>query len=656
MEQKNTTPENRQLVLPDSTKPEELVLLPATDRPVFPGMVVPMVFADKTQQDIISFVMKNNNNNIGIVLSKNTAAAATGETAKKNQTPSKNDIHQIGCLARIMKTMPSPNNENEVHVLFSIQKRFAITKIIKNKPYLVARVRYPAEKVDINDEHIQAYISALISKIKELIKLNAVFSEEMKLFISKFGSNAPGQLSDMVTNMLTTIGSEEMQDILATFNIAKRLPKVLNFIQKEVEVARIKERINKNIEDKISQQQRKFFLQEQLKQIKQELGMEKDEKAVDIENFRKKMKSLELSKEAQKVLEDELNKLSFYDVRSAEYGVVRNYIQSVLALPWGIYSTDNFDLKNVAKILDRDHYGLQDIKERIIEFVAVQKLKKTAGGNILCFVGAPGVGKTSLGRSIANALQRKYYNFSVGGMRDEAEIKGHRRTYIGAMPGKIIQALKSAGTSNPVIMLDEIEKLSSSYHGDPSSALLEVLDPEQNYQFLDHYLDIRFDLSKVLFIATANHVDTIPPALLDRMEVIRLAGYLKEEKKQIARRHLLPKQIKNHGLKTKDISFKMNAIAEIITSYAREAGVRNLEKNINTILRKTARQKAEGSNEKKVITSQTVKDMLGSETFKEEAQYDKVEPGIVSGLAWTSLGGSVLHIEAVKVADKENSG
>ncbi|MDR3237762.1 MAG: endopeptidase La, partial [Spirochaetia bacterium] len=423
-------------------------------------------------------------------------------------------------------------------------------------------------------------------------------------------------------------------------------------LKKEIELNKIQRKISQKIDEKMSAQQKEFFLREQLKARKKELGLEKDEKSSEIEKFETRLSGLVLSDEAKTRINEELDKLRLRETQSAENGVSRNYREWLTTLPWGKFSEDNYDIGKAKKILDHDHYGLDDIKERILEFISTGKMKGNITGSIILFVGPPGVGKTSIGKSVASALNRKFFRFSLGGMRDEAEIKGHRRTYIGAMPGKILQSLKTVGFANPVIMLDEIDKIGASFQGDPASALLEVLDPEQNVNFLDHYIDVRFDLSNILFIATANQLDTIPAPLLDRMEVMNLSGYILQEKFEIAKRYLIPKQIEGHGLKKSMISIDGSALRLIIENYAREAGVRSLENHIKKIMRKAARRFAEGETAPVKVTRENLEEFLGKPRFTDESLYDEQIPGVVLGLAWTSLGGATLYVEAAAVSSK----
>jgi len=418
-------------------------------------------------------------------------------------------------------------------------------------------------------------------------------------------------------------------------------------LKKEVEVAKAQMQIHKNVEESMEKRQREFLLREQMKAIQKELGIAKDDRTAELDKFRVRLKDLTLPEEARKRIDDEMEKMSVLEIGSPEYGVTRNYLDWLTQLPWGKFSKDNLNLKNARRILDRDHDGLADVKDRIVEFLAVGAMKGEVAGSIVVLVGPPGVGKTSIGRSIAEALGRKFYRFSLGGMRDEAEIKGHRRTYIGALPGKFIQAIKDVGAANPVIMLDEIDKIGASYQGDPAAALLEVLDPEQNRDFLDHFLDVRFDLSKVLFVCTANQLDTIPGALLDRMEIIRLSGYITSEKMAIAQHHLLPRQIEKAGLKPAQLRIETEAVREIIERYAREAGVRNLEKRLGQIARKAVVKILNGAKPPIRVGVKNLEEYLGKPLFR--AEKPQVGVGVVTGLAWTPLGGATLDVEATRV-------
>jgi ATP-dependent Lon protease len=446
---------------------------------------------------------------------------------------------------------------------------------------------------------------------------------------------------------MTSSTREELQEVLEMFPIRERLELVLSLLKKELEMVKLQNKISKQVEEGIADHQRHFFLREQMKQIQKELGLLKDDRTAAVDKFRERLETRTLPEEAAERINEELDKLSVLETGSSEYGVTRNYVDWLTSLPWGIYGEDNLDLPRARGILNDDHDGLDDVKDRILEFLAVGQLKGEIGGSIILLVGPPGVGKTSIGRSVARAVDRPFYRFSVGGMRDEAEIKGHRRTYVGAMPGKFIQAIRYTKVSNPIIMLDEVDKIGASYHGDPASALLEVLDPEQNAEFLDHYMDVRFNLGKVLFICTANQLDTIPKPLLDRMEVIRLSGYITEEKLKIARNHLVPKQLEKNGLTTADIVYAEDAVRAIIEGYAREAGVRRLEQKIGSIARKSAIRLLDGCDKPIQVDHNLVQELLGKPDFRDEKPQSGV--GIVTGLAWTAMGGATLDVEAVRV-------
>ncbi|HSW40672.1 MAG TPA: endopeptidase La, partial [Acidobacteriota bacterium] len=550
--------------------------------------------------------------------------------------------------AKILRAFHSEGDAT--HILINCIERFTIKEISKAKFGMLAGVKYHEPESTIITEELKAYAMAVMTTLKELVKFNPLQSEAIKMFLSRSTFDDPGRLADFATNLTTGSGAE-LQEVLETFDVRKRIEKVLMLLKREVEISKIHVEINKQIQEKVSGQQRDFFLKEQLKAIKKELGLEKEGKATEIEKYQERLKGLVLNKEAQKAVDDEMEKFQLLEPHSAEYTVSRNYLDWLTILPWGKFSQDSYDIEKARSILNRDHYGLADVKDRILEFIAVGKLKGEISGSILCLIGPPGVGKTSVGKSIADALGRNFYRFSLGGMRDEAEIKGHRRTYIGAMPGKFLQAMKTVGTSNPLIMLDEIDKIGASFQGDPASALLEVLDPEQNNNFRDHYLDVPFDLSHVLFVATGNQPDTIPRALLDRMEIIRLSGYIAEEKKEIARRYIIPKTLKTHGLKEGQVSIRRDALTVLIENYAREAGVRNLENLIKKISRKTAMEILIDADRKVVISKNNLELYLGKPVFTADEMFEN-KPGVVTGLAWTSMGGATLQIEAAAVLSR----
>ncbi|HOU85435.1 MAG TPA: endopeptidase La, partial [Spirochaetota bacterium] len=609
------------LVSIDSVLPKQLYIIPIRYRPIFPGIITPLIiskgkFAEAVDKALLA------TRTVGLVMLKDDNV----DDIKPGS------IYEMGSVARILKKINLP--DGGVNVLINSIKRFKITGIINTKPYLVAEVEYLEDEMPrAKSNEVKALTRSVLSQLKMLSENNPLFTEEMKL--TMVNVDEPGKIADFVTSILN-LERNEYQQVLETINVLKRLELVLVMLQKELEVVSLQKKIQQQINEKIDKQQREYFLREQLKVIKQELGMEEDERTKEINELKAKVAALTLNEEVLDKLKEEIEKLSSMDANSAEYNITRTYVDTLLALPWNTKTEDMNDLVRSEKILNRDHYGLEDVKERILEFLAVRKLKPDARGTILCLVGPPGVGKTSLGKSIAASLNRKFFRMSLGGMRDEAEIKGHRRTYIGAMPGKIMQGIKICKSRNPVFMLDEIDKLGSSYQGDPASALLEVLDPEQNNAFRDHYLDVPFDLSDLFFITTANTLDTIPRVLQDRMEIIRLSGYISEEKEEIAKRYLIPKQIKLHGLEKTDLKISNAGLKLIIQKWAREAGVRNFERRIETICRKLASIKAKGGEIKKgELSEEDVRKYLGPEIFHDDDTLKIDKPGLVNGLAWT---------------------
>ncbi|CDR33515.1 Lon protease [Criblamydia sequanensis CRIB-18] len=640
--------------------PNEIDILPILKRPFFPGMAAPIVVDPGPYYELLKQIAKSDHKCLGLVLTKKEDADIYSVNFK--------DLYSIGVVARILRIIPM--EQGGAQVILNMEKRFKISKPKEGRP-LRSTVKYHEDPKVITKE-LKAYSISIISTIKELLKLNPLFKEELQIFLSHSDFTEPGKLADFAV-ALTTASREELQEVLETFSIEGRVDKSLTLLKNELDLSILQNSINQKIEATISKSQKDFFLKEQLKTIKKELGIERDDKSIDREKFEQRLKNKIVPQHVREVIQEELEKLSVLEVQSAEYAISRGYLDWLTIIPWGIHSEECNNLKVAKNVLAEDHYGLEDIKERILEFIGVGKLTKGVKGSIICLSGPPGVGKTSIGRSIARALNRKFYRFSVGGMRDEAEIKGHRRTYIGAMPGKLIQALKYCQTMNPVIMLDEVDKMGSSYHGDPASALLEVLDPEQNKEFLDHYLDVRCDLSNVLFIVTANVLDTIPAPLLDRMEILRLSGYILEEKLEIAKRYLIPRNRKDMGLKAKDVNFSEDALKKIIDGYAREAGVRNFENLIKKTLRKIAvrivqseeekiPQKPSSKKRKKEIpkphhqyrvTANNLKEYLGKPLFTSDRFYDTTPIGVATGLAWTSMGGATLYIEAIKVTGEK---
>jgi len=613
--------------------PSEICLLPISERPFFPPQTLPILMNEESWRDTIEHINDEHNNITGLVLVKNPLP----ENAKPDE------FFNVGTLVKIHHPVLS---SGKVQFIAEGLQRFRIKKWIRKEPPFLVEVEYPNEPKYSETDELKAYAVAIINTLKELVPLNPLYSEELKFFLNRFDPNEPSQLSDFAASV-TTATRDALQEVLETVHLKRRMEKVLVLIKRELEVAQLQKDIHDQVEETLSEHQRRFFLKEQLKAIQKELGIAKDDKTADMERFEKNIRDKILPDTAKVKFYEELDKLAILESGSPEYAVTRNYLEVFSKLPWGVYTKDNLKLRSAKNALDREHAGLKDVKQRIIEFLAVAALKGELSGSILLLVGPPGVGKTSIGRSIANALKRQFFRFSVGGMRDEAEIKGHRRTYIGAMPGKIVQALNETGSSNPVIMLDEIDKIGSSYQGDPSSALLEVLDPEQNNQFLDHYLDARCDLSKVLFICTANQLDTIPRPLLDRMEVIRLSGYILEEKVQIATQHLWPKQLRLANLTASQIKLSETALKALIDGYAREAGVRSLDKLLAKIIRKCAVDIVNGKVKRMTITRKNLPEFLGTPLFTKESRLQGV--GIVTGLAWTSLGGATLSIEAARI-------
>jgi ATP-dependent Lon protease len=621
------------LVKANMSRPEALFLLPVKERPFFPGQTLPIILDKDIWHDTIQSVIDNKIQYIGIIY------VDTDDHFKA--VP--DDFAQTGTLVRIHDPKIKPDY---IQLIAEGICRFQISEWIHEAPPYRARVTYPADIRNANPSEYKAYGLAIMNAFKELLPLNPLYSEELKYFLNRYSASDSHHLADFAAS-LTAASNEKLQDLLDTLDLSERLEKVLNLFKHEIEVTKLQFNIRERVEENLTQQQREFFLHQQLKEIQKELGMVKDDRTADADLFQERIEKLALSDEAQQKSEEELNKINMLDPQSPEYGVARNWLDWLTQLPWGQYSKDKLDLKRAKKILDKGHDGLGDVKDRILEFLAVGALKGEISGSIICLVGPPGVGKTSIGRSIADTLGRKFYRFSVGGMRDEAEIKGHRRTYIGAMPGKFVQALKDCGTANPVIMLDEVDKIGSSYQGDPASALLEVLDPEQNTEFMDHYMDVRFDLSKALFICTANTLDTIPGPLLDRMEVIRLSGYITEEKVQIAKHHLWPTLLDEAGLDKKQVQITPATIRHVIEGYAREAGVRNLKKQLAKLIRKLAIRFVKGELEQTTIHVNDLESMLGQPRFSPEKT--NLQIGTVTGLAWTSMGGATLTIEASRV-------
>lgn len=620
--------------------PNNLFILPITGNPVFPGLFTPLMVTDQEDIDIVGQAI-NHGGNIGLLLTK-------AETSGSEYDP--DNLHTVGTVAKVIKKIKLP--DGGINIFISTLKRFKVHQFYPSGPYLVAEVEY-LDDIEDRPMELRAWTRQLISEMKELSKGNQLFTEEMRL--NMVNIDHPGKLADFIASILN-VEREQQQKILETLNVRDRIEKVLVFIKKEQKLTSMQAKIQARINQKLEKNQREYFLREELKAIQIELGMTSDPKTSTYEKLRSKINELPLEGEAKEAVYNELDKFQLLDPNSPEYSISRTYLETIAALPWKDPKPEDYSIDNARKILEKDHYGMKDVKDRILEFLAVRKKKQDTKGSIICLVGPPGVGKTSVGVSIARALKKEYYRFSVGGMRDEAEIKGHRRTYIGAMPGKIIQGLKTVKAKNPVFLIDEIDKMGVSYQGDPASALLEVLDPEQNGTFRDHYLDLPFDLSEILFIVTANSLETIPTPLLDRMEVIRLSGYTSDEKLAIGKKYLVPKSLKKHGLTTKDIKYSSAILRKIADEYAREAGVRNYEKALDKIHRKIALEIEETPADQLklpiVMNEERVSKYLGQPIFHEDEILRADRPGMAVGLAWTSMGGDTLMIEAQEIPGK----
>jgi ATP-dependent Lon protease len=633
--------------------PEVVVIIPIMNSPIFPGMIAPIILSEeKFTPELDESLLKTGY--IALNLVKNELKNDEGEIIPEEEIDfdkkeiRSGDIYKVGVLCKVVKKLKLP--DGSVNILVHGMKRYRASEILAESPILKTRIEVFDDILE-TDEELDAYTRSVINQVKKLSEINPYFNEEMKL--AMLNSPSPGSLADLVAFAIS-LDIPEAQDFLETLVVKKRFAKLLVYLKREKDVADIQKKISDEVNDKVNKYQREYFLREQLKVIRSELGMEEDEKSRDIKKIKEEIEKVGMPEDVLKTAKEELDRLELIPDSSPEYNVARTYLTWLIELPWKKATNDNIDIQTAKKILEKDHYGLEKPKERILEFLAVRKLKPGYDGTILCLSGPPGVGKTSLGKSIAAALGRKFYRFSLGGMRDEAEIKGHRRTYVGAMPGKIIQALKRVEVNNPVIMLDEIDKIGKSFQGDPASALLEVLDPEQNSSFIDNYLDIPYDLSKVLFIATANYINDIPEALLDRMEVIELSGYTLEEKVAITTKWIIPRQLKKHGLVKADFSLSLNVIKKIIADYAREPGVRVLEQHIAKLCRKAALAKVSQPKKKLKFTPTegNLEEMLGSPRFHSDIAEKKNKPGVVTGLAWTAYGGEILFIETLPLKGK----
>ena len=615
--------------------PADLPLLPLRDTVLFPNSFMPLAVAREASVRLIEEA-SGSARMIGVFTQREAAM----------EEPAQEDLYPVGTATHIHKMFKLP--DGSLRLIVQGMERITLDRVVQTRPYLRAEVTAAPDQLREEDRlEIDALQRNIKSNFQQVVSLSPLLSDDLQTLAANIIE--PGKLADFIASSLATIGTPIKQEILSTLDVRSRMDALNRILIKELEVLELGSKIQSQVQSEVGKNQREYFLREQLKAIQKELG-EGDEQAREIEELRAKIDAAGMPEPVKKEALRELDRLSKMPVAAAEYTVSRTYVDWLIALPWAKRTEDSIDLKHTKQVLDADHSGLEKVKDRVLEYLAVRKLNPDVKGPILCFLGPPGVGKTSLAKSIANSIGRKFVRVSLGGMRDEAEIRGHRRTYIGALPGQVIQGLRRAESKNPVFILDEIDKLGADFRGDPASALLEVLDPEQNNTFRDHYLDVPFDLSEVLFLTTANVMDPIPPALRDRMEVLELAGYTEEEKLQIAFEHLIAKQVKNHGLTPEFIEFTNPAIGAVIRGYTREAGVRNLEREIGALCRKVARRRAEGDEAKVVITPEIVIQMLGAPVFlDEEIENRTKDPGVAVGLAWTPAGGEVLFVEASRM-------
>lgn len=610
--------------------PTELSILPVKNTVLFPGVVIPITVGRKKSVRLVKRAYEGNRL-IGVLSQKNNNV----------EDPLIEDLYEVGTVAKILKMLVLPDGNTTI--IIQGMQRYKIEQFVQEEPFLTATVKYLKEKKTLrrNNKESQAIVQTLKEAATRILRLSPEIPQEAQAALDNITS--PGFLVHFLSSNLN-VEVADKQKLLEINNAVKRSTLLLEYMLKEVEMLELKQEIHKKVNSDIDQQQRDYYLRQQMKVLQDELGYDGPDQ--EIEQLRTRGEAKKWSDEVSKHFHKEVDKILRMNPAAAEYPVAMNYAELLLDLPWEDYTKDNFDLKRAKRILDKDHFGLDKVKDRIIEYLAVLKLKQDMKGPILCLYGPPGVGKTSLGRSIAKALNRKYVRMSLGGVHDEAEIRGHRKTYVGALPGKIIQNIKKAKKANPVFILDEIDKVNSDFRGDPSSALLEVLDPEQNFAFNDNYLEVDYDLSKVLFIATANSLDTIHPALRDRMEIIEINGYTLEEKVEIAKRHLIPKQIEEHGLKRGDVRFHKDGIVKIIEAYTRESGVRGLERRLGGVIRNIAKSVAMEQPYNPVITAAEVVKVLGAEMYDKEFYQDNKTAGVVTGLAWTQVGGEILFIES----------
>lgn len=632
--------EDTKEILPaEQTLPNNLFLLPIVGNPVFPGLFTPLMITDQADLDVVDQASKHGGY-IGLLL--------TRSDVPKDGPYTKDDLYEIGTVAKIMKRIKLPEGGESVFI--STLKRFRTLEYFPSGQYLVAAVQYLDDIEDEPDE-LRAWTRLLVSEMRQLTRNNRIFSEEMRL--NMVNIDHPGKLADFIASIINADRTQQ-QSVLETLVVRRRIEKVLVFIKNEQNIAEVQEKIQQRVNQRVEKNQREYFLREELKSIQQELGMTTDPKNELIARLKKRFDALHFQGEVKETVDKEMNRIAGLDPNSPEYAISKTYLEIIADLPWEEPKPENYSIKEAREVLEKDHYGMKDVKDRILEFLAVRKKKQDTKGAIICLVGPPGVGKTSVGVSIAKALKKKYFRFSVGGMNDESEIKGHRRTYLGALPGKIIQGLRITKVKNPVFLIDEIDKMGQSLQGDPASALLEVLDPEQNSTFRDNYLDLPFDVSEVLFICTANSLDTVPAPLLDRMEIIEMSGYTSQEKLAIGRKYLVPKTMKKEGLTAEEIHYTPTILLKIAEQYAREAGVRHFEKLLERINRKVALEIEEKKVEKLPVRIDDKKLVayLGQPIFTQDEIVKADKTGTAVGLAWTSMGGDVLLIEAESMPGK----
>ena len=621
--------------LSDVELPQELPILPLRGVVIFPSAIVPLLISRASSLKLVEDCRKSHNL-LGLAAQKNP----------EDEAPDPQALFSRGSAGRILKMLKYP--DDSVRILVQGLKRIDIREYAQVEPYYRAQV-LPLESDTEASRDVDARQAHLVSQFAKFVSMVPYLPDELQGVVMNIKD--PAKVTDLIASNLN-ISVDEKQDLLNTLSVRTRLEKLSAILNREVELVELGNKIQSQVQSELNKNQKEFYLRQQMRAIQKELG-EGDSRSNELDDLRQKIDDAKMPEEALKAADNEFERLKIIPPESAEHSMVRTYLEWLIHLPWAVMTEDNLDIPHARQVLDEDHYDLEKIKDRILEYLAVRKLKQDSKGPILCFVGPPGVGKTSLGRSIARAMGRKFVRLSLGGVRDEAEIRGHRRTYIGSLPGRVIQSLRSAGSHNPLFMLDEIDKLGMDFRGDPASALLEVLDPEQNFSFSDHYLEVPFDLSKVMFITTANYLEPVPPALKDRMEVIELAGYTEEEKLEIAKRHILPKQVVEHGLTDEQIEFTDEAVLSIAGGYTHEAGVRNLEREIGAVCRKVARGVTEGNTEKVIVTQEKVSDLLGPIKFFPEVAERTQRPGVAIGLAWTPNGGDILFIEATRMAGKK---